>query len=234
MDYYQFNQQFISDTQQSAIKTLLDTVSFFESEWLLGSSKGRGITWFLKTEQLIGVNSVKRHYYRGGLFGKLIKDSYFFTSFEQTRAVQEFNLLQKMSQEGLPIPRPIAVKITKKCCFYSADILIEKIENTQDLSQFLQQNTLSSQQYIEIGKLIKQLHQHQIHHSDLNIHNILFDEKNNQFWLIDFDKCGIQQGDDWKSSNLERLLRSFNKEVQRLNIHFDKQDWQSLLVGYKS
>ncbi len=87
---------------------------------------------------------------------------------------------------------------------------------------------------MEIGKLIKQLHHHQVHHSDLNIHNILFDEKNGKFWLIDFDKCSVQQGEDWKKNNLERLLRSFNKEVGRLNIQFQEKDWQSLLEGYQS
>ncbi|MDP8163480.1 3-deoxy-D-manno-octulosonic acid kinase [Pasteurella skyensis] len=232
MNYHQFNPNIVNESQEKVIKELLNTSSFDNHTRLLGFSKGRGITWFLQTDDIFGVNSVLRHYYRGGLFGKLIKESYFFTTLEKTRAMQEFNLLQQMSQWGLPVPQPIAVKINKKVCVYSADILIEKIENTQDLSQFLQKNTLSPQHYVEIGKLIKQLHQHQVHHSDLNIHNILFDELNNKFWLIDFDKCNIQQGEAWKSSNLERLLRSFNKEVERLNIHFNRSDWEILLKGY--
>ncbi|MDG6881939.1 3-deoxy-D-manno-octulosonic acid kinase [Phocoenobacter uteri] len=234
MNYYQFNHDLLSESHLPQIKDLLTQSSFENHKLLLGFSKGRGITWFLKTDALFGMNSVKRHYYRGGLFGKLVKDHYFFTAYEKTRAVQEFNLLQKMYQWQLPVPRPIAVKIDKKCCIYTADILIEKLENTQDLSQFLQKNTLNSQQYFQLGQLIKKLHQHQVHHSDLNIHNILFDEENNKFWLIDFDKCFIQTGNDWKSSNVERLLRSFNKEIERLNIQFQEADWQSFLEGYQS
>lgn len=53
-----------------------------------------------------------------------------------------------------------------------------------------------------------------------------------QFFLIDFDKCGISQTNDWKSENLARLLRSFKKEQTRLNIRFNEQNWQALLAGY--
>ena len=41
---------------------------------IIGSAKGRGTTWFLQTQDLFGVNCALRHYYRGGLWGKIIKD----------------------------------------------------------------------------------------------------------------------------------------------------------------
>ncbi len=235
MNYYRFNPQIVVDeNQQLKLKEVLTTSFSKEKALVLGFSKGRGITWFLDTNNLIKMNTVLRHYYRGGLFGKLVKDSYFFCGLENTRAIQEFNLLTKMVDWQLPVPKAVAVKVIRKGCFYSAEILIEKIENTQDLSQFLQNNRLSQQQYIEIGKIIKKLHRYQVHHSDLNIHNILFDQTKNQFWLIDFDKCQIQQGESWKQMNLERLLRSFNKEVVRLGIQFNQDDWQYLLKGYQN
>lgn len=234
MNYYKFNDQIVTVEQQQKVTDILNTDFSEKHKLVIGYSKGRGITWFLETKNLLKMSTVLRHYYRGGLFGKLVKDSYFFSGLEKTRVVQEFNLLTKMVSWQLPVPQPVAVKIVRKGCFYSADILIEKIENTQDLSQFLQNNKLSSQQYVEIGKMIKKLHRYQVHHSDLNIHNILFDKEKNQFYLIDFDKCQIQQGETWKQNNLDRLLRSFNKEVERLEIQFEQQDWQDLLKGYQN
>ncbi|KAE9540256.1 3-deoxy-D-manno-octulosonic acid kinase [Ursidibacter maritimus] len=231
MRYCQFNPDIVPLSQQTFVELLLNCKDFTKSDRLLGSSKGRGTTWFINTMEELGVNSVLRHYYRGGLFGKLVKDRYFFTTNQNTRAVQEFNLLEQLVQWELPVPRPIACQITRQFFCYQADILLEKIANTQDLSQYLQNNRLTPQQYQKIGGLIRQLHDHQVHHSDLNIHNILLDDQG-KFWLIDFDKCKIQPGCRWKQQNLERLHRSFLKEKTRLGILFNEQDWQMLLEGY--
>lgn len=231
--YYHFNAQLVAPEQQTFVQQLLDCKDFSQSDRLLGSSKGRGTTWFLNTEKELGVNSVLRHYYRGGLFGKFVKDHYFFQGYEKTRAMQEFRLLAQLSQWQIPVPRPIAVRVKRQCCFYQADILLEKIADTQDLSQYLQTKNLTPTQYQQIGQLIRQLHDHQVHHSDLNIHNILIDTQG-KFWLIDFDKCQIQLGNEWKQGNLDRLLRSFNKEKGRLQIRFEQADWQALAQGYDS
>lgn len=232
--YYQFNSDIVPDTQQAFVKSLLDGKYSADSDRLLGFSKGRGTTWFLYTQPELALNCVLRHYYRGGLFGKMVKDRYWFNGIQRTRAAREFELLRQMYHWELPVPRPIAFKISRRCGTYQADILLEKIENTQDLSQFLQKNRLSAAEYYAIGTIIRQLHERQIHHSDLNIHNILREQTTGKFYLIDFDKCNIQHGADWKSTNLDRLLRSFRKERLRLGIFFDEKDWAMLLQGYQS
>lgn len=229
--FYQFNPEIVPTAQQAFVRQLLDCKNFSTSERLQGSSKGRGITWFLHTEDKLGVDAVHRHYYRGGLFGKLIRDRYWFNGYANTRAAKEFALLCQLHQWGLPVPQPIAFKIQHRCGCYQADILLQKIANTHDLSQLLQTAPLAEQQYHHIGKLIRRLHDHQVHHSDLNIHNILLDDQG-KFWLIDFDKCRIEQGEQWKAANLARLLRSFRKEQKRLAIHFSAANWQALLAGY--
>lgn len=114
---------------------------------------------------------------------------------------------------------------------YQADILLEKITESQDLSKLLQSAPLNEAEYREIGSLIRRLHQHQVFHSDLNIHNIMRDSQG-KFWLIDFDKCAITDGEDWKADNLARLKRSFLKEKDRLQIHFNDDDWLAFLTGY--
>lgn len=236
---YLFNPELVSVAQQPLVKALLNATTLegkpiAQSDCLLGSSTGRGTTWFIHTTPELGVDAVLRHYYRGGLFGKLIKDRYCFNGFEKTRAVKEYRLLNQMYAWGLPVPRPIAVKITCALGTYQADMLVEKIAETQDLSQYLQQQRLSQEEYVAIGRLIRRLHDHQVHHADLNIHNILREKTSGRFWLIDFDKCAIQPGESWKSRNLARLQRSFEKERVRLQIVFEPADFVALIHGYDS
>ena len=215
---------------------------FFDVEYwqqqgrILGTAKGRGTTWFIQSQDVFHCNSALRHYYRGGLWGKCNKDRYMFNSLEKTRSFAEFYLLKQLHQAGLNVPKPIGAKIEKGIFnTYRADILIEKIENARDLTTFLQQQTLSSQGWQRIGNLIRQLHDLQICHTDLNAHNILLQhihQKDETFWLIDFDKCGEKSGQSWKKENLQRLHRSFLKETTRMNIQFQEQNWQDLLTGY--
>ena len=49
-----------------------------------------------------------------------------------------------------------------------------------------------------------------------------------------YNKCGQKSGDFWKQGNLERLHRSFVKEVGRMNIQFNEENWTELLKGYNA
>lgn len=220
---------------------LADQEHFFEpAYWLqqnrvLGSAKGRGTTWFVQTQDLFGVNCALRHYYRGGLWGKINKDRYYFTSLQETRSFAEFHLLNRLHQAGLPVPKPIGAHVHQHALgCYSADILTERIENAQDLTALLQHSELSAAAWQQIGSLIRRLHDMQICHTDLNAHNILVQHtaETEHYWLLDFDKCGEKSGNFWKAENLQRLHRSFVKEVGRLGIRFTEQHWQYLLAGY--
>jgi len=195
---------------------------------ITGSAQGRGTTWFV---QLAALQGALRHYRRGGLFGKIISDHYFFSGWENTRAVREFKLLGKLSQAGVNAPRPVAARVQKKRFFYQADLLSEKISDAQDLLDILQRRALSAKEYRAIGRQIKMMHNAQVNHSDLNIHNILLD-KTGKVYLIDFDKCAQQAGESWKENNLARLLRSFNKELNKRAINWQTADWEHLIKGY--
>lgn len=202
-----------------------------------GVAKGRGTTYFLRTEDWFGVNCALRHYYRGGLWGKFNKDRYRFVELADTRSFTEFHLLQRLYEAGLPVPKPIGARVRKGklgIC-YQADLLSEKIENAQDLTVLLQGQTLPSETWRQIGKLIRRLHDLQICHTDLNAHNILVQQTENgqKCWLLDFDKCGEKSGDFWKTENLNRLHRSFVKEVSRMKIRFNEQNWADLIAGYQ-
>lgn len=197
---------------------------------VLGKALGRGITWFVQTDTL---PAALRHYHRGGLIAKLNKDNYLFTGFNNTRAKKEYELLQYMHENGLAVPKPLAARAIRKGIFYQADILVEKIQDAKDLVARLKTSALTGLDYQKIGKLVRKMHDLGINHSDLNIHNILLDAKG-EFWLIDFDKCSKCAGNGWKNANLERLLRSFRKELYKEQIKWQEANWNDLMIGYSN
>ena len=192
---------------------------------VIGSAQGRGTTWFVALDKM---DAALRHYRRGGLFGRLVKDHYIFTSWEKTRSYQEFQLLNTLIEAGVNVPKPIAAKAVKRTFCYQADLLSEKIPNARDLVAILQEKALPKDMYQKIGNEIRKMHAAQVNHTDLNIHNILIDDKGN-VWIIDFDKCCQQPGDEWKKTNWDRLKRSFVKEVNKRNIHWDEKYWAYLI-----
>ncbi|MGR5179122.1 3-deoxy-D-manno-octulosonic acid kinase [Vibrio mediterranei] len=192
---------------------------------VIGSAKGRGTTWFVRAEQM---DAALRHYRRGGLFGKLVKDQYWFSGWEKTRSYQEFALLNTLIEAGVNVPRPIAARAVRTGPYYRADLFSEKIANARDLVAILQEKSLSAEMYQKIGQEIRKMHDAQVNHTDLNIHNILIDDQE-KVWIIDFDKCHQQEGDDWKQANLDRLKRSFDKEMVRAGIRVAEQDIAVLL-----
>lgn len=193
-----------------------------------GSAKGRGTTFFLRGPKM---EMALRHYYRGGLFGKLVKDQYWFTGWETTRCGAELTLLAYLRAKKLPVPRPVAARAVKSGRTYRADILVEKVPGARDLVAILCEHALLAHDYRAIGRLVRRLHDAGVCHTDLNIHNILRDKKG-KLWLIDFDKCQQRDGEQWKEDNLARLHRSFKKEKEKRQIHWQPEDWAAVLKGY--
>jgi 3-deoxy-D-manno-octulosonic acid kinase len=224
--YIVFDDSLISEN----IECCFDAQFWQAENKVIGSATGRGTTWFIQLSQTQGA---LRHYRRGGLFGKLVSDHYLFTGWKKTRSIAEFNLLQTLREFAVNVPKPIAARVVKTTFCYQADLLSEKIPEAQDLVTILQHRCLTEAEYHAIAKQIKKMHQAQVNHTDLNIHNILLDNQG-KVWIIDFDKCYQQAGEHWKQNNLKRLLRSFNKELKKRNILWGINDWKSLLAGYFS
>lgn len=200
-----------------------------------GVSTGRNTVYFIADD---AKQMVLRHYYRGGLMGKLNRDLFWPVAPRQSRAMVEFSLLWQMHCWGLPVPKPCAALYQPRQIFglnygYQADILIERIAGATDLSQLLQQQALTDAQWQQLGSIIARFHQRKVYHSDLNCHNILLDT-DGHFWLIDFDKCALRSSGDWQSANLARLQRSLQKESRiYTNFHWHEQCWPVLLRGYQ-
>ncbi|WP_104048443.1 3-deoxy-D-manno-octulosonic acid kinase [Vibrio jasicida] len=215
-----FDDEIISDPTLP----LFDAGYWQEQGKTLGSASGRGTTWFV---QLNSMQAALRHYRRGGLFGKLVKDQYWFFGWEQTRSAQELNLLQILIDAGVNVPRPIAARAVKTGLTYQADLLSERIPNARDLVSILQEKPLTEVMYQKVGQEIAKMHRANVNHTDLNIHNILIDDQD-KVWIIDFDKCCQQSDGNWKQSNLDRLKRSFLKEKKKHQIHWHESDFEML------
>jgi len=177
---------------------------------------------------------VLKHYYRGGAIASILKDSYLGINIEKTRAFREWRLLKKMRQLGLPVPDAVAAHVNKSIFYYRADLITEKIENTQTLADVLTAKPLTTEQWKKIGACIKLFHQKNIYHADLNARNILLDESG-KFYLIDFDNSYFRiDSASWKMANLGRLKRSllkFKKNEKHFN--FNENNWSDLMDSYK-
>lgn len=199
-----------------------------EQNKVIGQAKGRGITWFVQTAT---VPAALRHYRRGGLFGKLVSDHYLFTGWETSRPYKEMQVLSHLIHADVNVPRPIAARVVKRNFCYQADLLSEKIADATDLFTLLTTSQVDDRVLKRVGQEIRKMHNANVNHTDLNIHNILID-KNDKVWIIDFDKCCVDSSSTYEEENISRLWRSFEKEKKKI-IEFNRLSFIPLLKGYK-
>lgn len=199
---------------------------------IAGNATGRATVWFIQQGEL---GLLLRHYYRGGLVGKINKDRFMREPVEKTRAIHEFDLLLKLKELGLSVPRPVAARMEKTGVFsYKADILVEVIPGAVDVYRLLREKPLSAALWQKLGSTIKELHDAGVYHSDLNCHNLMLDDMDKP-WIVDFDKCDFRENGNWKEANMQRLLRSLRKEKEKNDAFFwrESRDWPELMTGYR-
>lgn len=197
----------------------------------LATGSGRGQALLVREGEH---DCVLRHYRRGGLMARLSHDRFWRTPPHESRAMREFTLLRLMRSWQLPVPEPVAASHWPHGLFYEADIVIGLIPNSLNLVQRLQRAPLAAEDWRAIGRAIRALHEKQVFHADLNAHNLLLDGEG-RAWVVDFDKCAVRAGADWKPKNLKRLLRSLRKEATRLAPYHwaEEADWAALADGYQ-
>lgn len=197
----------------------------------LATGSGRGQAMRIEQD---GHGMVLRHYRRGGLMARLSDDRFWREVPHDSRAMREYNLLRLMRSWNLPVPEPIAASHRPHGLFYEADIIVGLIPDSANMVQWLQRRPLEAAEWKAVGGAIRRLHDRQVFHADLNAHNLLLDAAG-RAWVVDFDKCEVRRGDDWKQANLDRLLRSLRKEVGRVKpYHWNEGEWPMLMSGYVS
>ncbi len=192
-------------------------------------SGGRGNTLILADDDQ---EYVLRHFRRGGLIGKVVRDSYFWTGEDQTRSFAEWRVLQKLSNAGLPVPRPAVARYCRQGLRYTADIITVRVPGIRSLSATLIDRKLTKTGWQRIGEGLCLFHDAGVNHADLNAHNVQLDE-DGRLWLLDFDKARILPPGPWRQQNLDRLHRSLVKlRGQDERFNYSEQAWEAMLEGY--
>jgi len=209
---------------------------FESSGWLhsepvsgLLRSAGRGNTMYVGH---VPRQFVLRHFVRGGLVGKLVRDSYVWTGEANTRPFAEWRLLAKMADSGLRVPRPAAARYRRRGLVYTADIITVRIPGAQSLSGFIAAERRDSDFWLDLGAAIQEFHSVGVFHADMNAYNLQIDAQG-RLWMLDFDRGRLMPPGQWQQKTLSRLHRSLQK-VRTLDpkLHFARRDWEHLLEGY--
>ena len=233
------NQHILYDGNMQDVKLtswpyLFESYFLEQHQLIKKTAQGRGTTYFFDWESH---KLVLRHYLRGGLVGKFNPEFYLNTKLEKTRPYQEWQVLCELQNLGLPAPKPAGMRIVSGGLFYSADLLMHQLEAVTPLYDLLLKGEINYWQ--NIGQVVRQFHNAGVYHDDLNCHNILL--RGDEVFLIDFDKCAIKSDNAesaiWKKKNLDRLLRSLNKEqgiaqTAGKGFHFSGSEWDELLQAY--
>ena len=220
------------DTQEPITNQWFDIQHWYQQDAVIGESTGRNLTYFFQKNEK---KYVLRHYYRGGMIGKIAKDGYFYFGLKKSRVFLEFEMLLQMQALGLPVPKPIAARLSRQLLHYRADIIMQLIDNASDLINILLKRSLKADEWQNIGKTIAKFHQQGVYHADLNIHNIMLDA-DGKVWLIDFDRGEFRpKNKKWQQANLKRLLRSFEKEKGKFpNLNWSMHNWHTVVHAYQS
>lgn len=165
---------------------------------------GRNAAWFVNVQ---GESAVLRHYKRGGLIAKLVKDSYFWLGAERTRSWSEFMVLSHLYNAGVPVPKPIAAWQQRHLWRYKAALVMARIPQALPIAHQLEKTSAKA-----VAFAVKQMHDAGVWHADLNVFNILKDD-HGHIYLIDFDRARRLTVVDSKhrQNNLLRLRRSLIK-----------------------
>jgi 3-deoxy-D-manno-octulosonic acid kinase len=208
---------------------------FDESYWrergeIDGEARGRGTTYFIRSGKQ---NFVLRHYRRGGLIARVLRDHYFWQGEAATRAFAEWQLLYHLHRAGLPVPAPVAARYKRQGPTYTADLITERLVDSIPLADALRRRGIPILGWITIGRCIRSFHDLGVCHPDLNAHNILL-VGDDAVYLIDFDRGRLMKPGLWCDGNLVRLRRSLEKITYGLGPdHFSEADWHGLLDGYR-
>jgi len=212
-------------------------INWFDADYwqqqnkIVGAKKGRATAWFFKYDNL---TAVLRHYWRGGLVGKVLSDQYLYSGLESTRVYKEFSLMVKLIELGLNVPKPIAAKVSTSGLIYRGDIITQAVSGAKSLLDILIDRPLNSSELENIASTIALFHKKGVYHADLNINNILFNEIG-EVYIIDFDRGELKAPNlQWQQRNMARLERSFLKEQSRNNVfNWQSNDWEALRTLYE-
>lgn len=207
---------------------LFESSFWAEHGTALKAAAGRGSAIFVRHGE---VEWVVRHYRRGGLVARLSRDRYLWNGLARSRPWREWHLLATLNARGLPVPRPVAARVTRTACLYRGDLITVRIPG-RPLSEWLSDGPIPLERWEAIGRCLRRFHKAGACHADLNAHNILIDD-GGDVYLIDFDRGTLRRPGRWSRGNLARLRHSLRRlQAGRPGFSFREGDWSALLAAY--
>lgn len=177
---------------------------------------------------------VLRRFRRGGMVGRMVDQSYVWTGLAQTRPWREWHMLAELHAAGLPVPRPVAARVSRSGLRYTGDILSELIVDAAPLHEVLRGQSLAPAAWSRLGRTIRHFHRARVHHPDLNASNVLL-HTDGGFFLVDFDRGRLHAGNSVLQSDIRRFRRSLDKHRARTDTFaFGEADWRAFIEGYSS
>jgi 3-deoxy-D-manno-octulosonic acid kinase len=221
----------LGNLPQDAAESFFDPQFWRSRGELLDVWGGRGSAWFIASGDR---QWVLRHFRRGGFIARWSQDGYVWTGEDGVRAFAEWRLLERLTQLGLPVPKPVAARYQRKGLSYRCDLITQRIVDAEPLSAALARGALPEPLWRAVGAVIGLLHGAGVDHADLNAHNILIGAKG-AVSVIDFDRGRLRKQGVWASRNLRRLRRSLAKISRALpSNRCTDGTWAWLLAGYEA
>jgi 3-deoxy-D-manno-octulosonic acid kinase len=224
----------LGNPSQETAESLFDPEFWRARGELAAVTGGRGSAWFIESGQR---DWVLRHDRRGGCIARFSRDRYVWAGEDRVRSFAEWRLLQRMTAQGLPVPKPIAARYQRTGLFYRCDLITQRVVGAQPLSALLAARALPEAQWRAVGAVIARLHEASVDHADLNAHNLLIDAMG-LVSVIDFDRGRVRASwGRWAAGNLRRLRRSLDKIARELpadrwGASASASAWEWLMAGY--
>ncbi len=175
---------------------------------------------------------VLRHFLRGGGVARVLGDRYLWTGLRRSRPWREFELMVRMRDEGLPVPRPVAARVQRVGACYRADLITVNVPDAKSLDQRLREAPVATGVWHRVGSTIRRFHDSGYCHADLNSRNILIDACE-RVWLLDWDRGRQRAPGSWQAGNLARLQRDLRKRARLLaRWHYSELVFEQLRAGY--
>ncbi len=156
--------------------------------------------------------------YRHPLFDKL---------FRERRTRTEAKILAKLYLSGLPVPAPLFVDP------FNSIIIMEYVFGIKlsDTIEFLTTKTICTIAS-RLGEYVGKMHSLKIYHGDLTLANILYNERTDGIYIIDFGLAGHSTDIEEYAIDIHLIERSINALAPEITELFMKNFWNGYAKTY--
>lgn len=153
-----------------------------------------------------GGTGLIRDFKRGGFVRHFTRESYWFVN----RPLKELKILIEAREKGLNVPQPLGACWERRGWFYRGRIASHEVD-ARHLLDVLGELSEARALLMRAGRSIREMHDADIYHADLQVRNILVSE--DEIFVIDFDNARADAPVSrlQRARNLLRLRRSMEK-----------------------